>query len=93
MRKRPAKAKAQMINAFVLAGRFVVGDTYTQSAALGYVFLPFRVGVHATLGFTPFVFYSFIPNRSLVSRMSLRIDINNGGKEIRYITRRFYVRS
>ena len=34
--KRPARAKALIINAFALAGRIVVWDTFTQGGALGY---------------------------------------------------------
>ena len=36
---RPARAKALIINAFALAGRFAVFNPYTQGAALGYVLL------------------------------------------------------
>ena len=42
--KRPARAKALVINAFALAGRFVIGGLFPQGAALGYVLLP-RWGV------------------------------------------------
>ena len=34
---RPARAKALIINAFALAGRFAIINPYTQGAALGYV--------------------------------------------------------
>ena len=34
---RPARAKALIINAFALAGRFAIFNPYTQGAALGYV--------------------------------------------------------
>ena len=34
---RPSMAKALIINAFALAGRFAVFNPYTQGAALGYV--------------------------------------------------------
>ncbi|WP_235400629.1 hypothetical protein [Leyella stercorea] len=34
---RPARAKALIINAFALAGRFDIFNPYTQGAALGYV--------------------------------------------------------
>ena len=36
---RPARAKALIINAFALAGRFVILNPYTQGAALGYVLI------------------------------------------------------
>ena len=36
---RPARAKALVINAFALAGRFAIFNPYTQGAALGYVLL------------------------------------------------------
>uniref|UniRef100_UPI0027E32ED4 hypothetical protein n=1 Tax=uncultured Prevotella sp. TaxID=159272 RepID=UPI0027E32ED4 len=42
--KRPARAKALVINAFALAGRFVIGGLFPQGAALGYVLLPYWVG-------------------------------------------------
>ena len=34
---RPLGAKALIINAFALAGRFAIFNPYTQGAALGYV--------------------------------------------------------
>ena len=34
---RPVMAKALIINAFALAGRFAIFNPYTQGAALGYV--------------------------------------------------------
>ena len=40
--KRPVRAKALIINAFALTGRFVVWGTFTQGVALGYVLLPLR---------------------------------------------------
>ena len=33
---RPARAKALIINAFALAGRFAIFNPHTQGAALGY---------------------------------------------------------
>ena len=36
---RPVKAKALIINAFALAGRFAIFNPYTQGAALGYLLL------------------------------------------------------
>ena len=36
---RPARAKALIINAFALAGRFVFINPYTQGVALGYVLI------------------------------------------------------
>ena len=33
------RAKALIINAFALAGRFVIFNSYTQGAALGYVLI------------------------------------------------------
>ena len=36
---RPVRAKALIINAFALTGRFVIFNLYTQGAALGYVLL------------------------------------------------------
>ena len=33
---RPERAKALIINAFALAGRFAIFNPYTQGAALGY---------------------------------------------------------
>ena len=36
---RPVRAKALIINAFALAGRFVIFNSYTQGAALGYVLI------------------------------------------------------
>ena len=36
---RPVRAKALIINAFALTGRFVVFNSYTQGAALGYVLI------------------------------------------------------
>ena len=36
---RPVRAKALIINAFALAGRFAIFNPYTQGAALGYVLL------------------------------------------------------
>ena len=38
--KRPAMAKALIINAFALAGRIGICDTFTQGVALGYGLLP-----------------------------------------------------
>ena len=38
--KRPVRAKALIINAFALAGRIGICDTFTQGGALGYVLLP-----------------------------------------------------
>ena len=38
--KRPARAKALIINAFVLAGRIGFCDTFTLGVALGYGLLP-----------------------------------------------------
>ena len=40
--KRPARAKALIINAFALTGRIGICDTFTQGGALGYVLLPLR---------------------------------------------------
>ena len=40
--KRPARAKALIINAFALTGRIVICDIFTQGAALGYTLLPLR---------------------------------------------------
>ncbi|MDY3967621.1 MAG: hypothetical protein SO028_04355 [Prevotella sp.] len=40
---RPVRAKALIINAFALAGRFANFNTYTPGAALGYV----RLGLSA----------------------------------------------
>ena len=37
---RPVGAKALIINAFALAGRFAIFNPYTQGAALGYVLFP-----------------------------------------------------
>ena len=37
---RPVRAKALIINAFALTGRFVIFNPYTQGAALDYVLLP-----------------------------------------------------
>ena len=39
---RHAEAKAFIINAFALAGRIVICDTFTQGVALGYELLPLR---------------------------------------------------
>ena len=39
--KRPARAKALIINAFALTGRIVFGGFLPQGGALGYVLLPF----------------------------------------------------
>lgn len=36
---RPVRAKAFIINAFAIAGRFAIFNPYTQGAALGYVLL------------------------------------------------------
>ena len=36
---RPVRAKALIINAFALAGRFAIFNPYTQGAALGYVLI------------------------------------------------------
>ena len=40
--KRPARAKALIINAFALTGRIVFGGFLPQGVALGYVLLPLR---------------------------------------------------
>ena len=40
--KRPARAKALIINAFALTGRIVIGVTFTQGVALDYGLLPLR---------------------------------------------------
>ena len=40
--RRPARAKALIINAFALAGRFVVWELLPRADALGYVLLPLR---------------------------------------------------
>ena len=37
--KRPVRAKALIINAFALTGRFVFINPYTQGVALGYVLI------------------------------------------------------
>ena len=37
--KRPARAKTLIINAFALAGRIGICDTFTQGVALGYVLI------------------------------------------------------
>ncbi|WP_337638366.1 hypothetical protein [Prevotella sp.] len=36
---RPVRAKALIINAFALTGRFAISNPYTQGAALGYVLI------------------------------------------------------
>ena len=36
---RPVRAKALVINAFALTGRFAFINPYTQGAALGYVLI------------------------------------------------------
>ena len=36
---RPVRAKALIVNAFALAGRFAIFNPYTRGAALGYVLL------------------------------------------------------
>ena len=38
--RRPARAKALIINAFALAGRIGICDTFTQGVALGCGLLP-----------------------------------------------------
>ena len=40
--KRPARAKALIINAFALTGRIIICYTFTQGGALCYVLLPLR---------------------------------------------------
>ena len=40
--RRPARAKALIINAFALAGRFAVWELLPRAGALGYVLLPLR---------------------------------------------------
>ena len=40
--RRPARAKALIINAFALAGRLVVWELLPRAGALGYVLLPLR---------------------------------------------------
>ena len=40
--KRPARAKALIINAFALTGRIGFGGFLPQGVALGYVLLPLR---------------------------------------------------
>ena len=40
--KRPAGAKALIINAFALTGRIVFGGFFFYVVALGYVLLPLR---------------------------------------------------
>ena len=40
--KRPARAKALIINAFAIEGRIGICDTFTQGVALGYRLLPLR---------------------------------------------------
>ncbi|WP_297226485.1 hypothetical protein, partial [uncultured Prevotella sp.] len=45
--KRPARAKALIINAFALTGRIVIWDTFTQGVALGYVLLPLLLYLHS----------------------------------------------
>ena len=40
--KRPARAKALIINAFALTGRIVFDGFLPQGVALGYVLLPLR---------------------------------------------------
>lgn len=39
---RPVRAKALIINAFALTGRFALINPYTQGDALGYKLLPFQ---------------------------------------------------
>ena len=39
---RPVRAKALIINAFALTGRFAIFNPYTQGTALGYVLLGFQ---------------------------------------------------
>ncbi|WP_308235235.1 hypothetical protein [uncultured Prevotella sp.] len=36
---RPVRAKALIINAFALTGRFAIFNPYTQGAALGYALI------------------------------------------------------
>jgi hypothetical protein len=38
----PARAKALIINAFAIAGRFAIFNPYTQGTTLGYVLLGFQ---------------------------------------------------
>ena len=40
---RPVRAKALIINAFALTGRFAVFNPYTQGAASGYVLIGLSV--------------------------------------------------
>ena len=42
---RPVRAKALMINAFALTGRFAIFNPYTQGAALGYVLIGFSARI------------------------------------------------
>ena len=53
---RPARAKALIINAFALAGRFVIVYPYTQGAALGYVLIGLSARVVCLLT-TPSSYY------------------------------------
>jgi hypothetical protein len=54
--KRPARAKALIINAFALAGRIGICDTFTQGGALGYVLLPSSGRVAVTFEASSFLF-------------------------------------
>ena len=54
--KRPARAKAFIINAFALAGRIGICDTFTQGGALGYVLLPSSGRVAVTFEAPSFLF-------------------------------------
>lgn len=45
--KRPARAKALIINAFALTGRIVFGGFLPQGVALGYVLLPLLLYLHS----------------------------------------------
>ena len=56
---RPARAKALIINAFALVGRFAIFNPYTQGAALGYVLFGLSARIYKTLNTTYSTIFAF----------------------------------
>ena len=72
---RPVRAKALIINAFALAGRFAIFNPYTQGAALGYVLL----GLSARFVDFWHTIFAFIlaPQKLKIEQFKMRVAHNS----------------
>ena len=71
--KRPARAKALIINAFALTGRIVFGGFLPQGGALGYVLLPLRCVLLRVL--TPHILFLFVNLLQHFIHSSLQLSV------------------